>query len=41
MRGGPPRDGLLEGAGREDMQLTLWSGTYHRPPLHIQAITFK
>ena len=40
MLGVPPLDGLLEGAGREDMQLTLWSGTDHRPPLHIQAITF-
>ncbi|NIM43953.1 MAG: response regulator [Hydrogenophaga sp.] len=40
MLGVPPLDGLLEGAGREDMHLSLWPGTGNRSPLHVQAITF-
>jgi len=40
MLGVPPLDGLLEGEGRADMQLSLWPDKDDTPPLHIQAIAF-
>ncbi len=40
MLGVPPLDGLLDGEGRRDMQLSLWPDKDGAPPLHVQAITF-